>query len=172
MKRRSIQSSTLRSHKNSLDSLKERHTNEDSNRMFLEEFAPPEHAAPIHPVPTTTTPVSNYNGDNDDLNEMSDADATTLLRKRHTKKKVKEKQSHKRCRQCGKCYALPEWRPYHKNNISSKEDWGDRRPSARHLRNGPGNKVWDNCTVPSDEYDKGFPVDKGKALPRKRSRSL
>jgi hypothetical protein len=175
MKRRAIQSSTLRPHKVDIDSLRANHTNEDTNRTFLDDFCEPEPAGPIKPkvaVPEINEQETDIQNDNEYLADLSD---TTLVqqtgRKLPKETKSKQKQSKKRCRRCGKCYALKEWIPYHQNIIASQQDWGDRRPSARHLRNGPDNKVWNSCTVDPACFEDGFPcLDPNKRMPRKKSK--
>jgi hypothetical protein len=65
-------------------------------------------------------------------------------------------------------FALPEWMPFHQNKITSEESWGERRPSACHLRNGP-----DHCTVDPADYEDRFPcLDPNKILPRKKSKPM
>jgi hypothetical protein len=91
----------------------------------------------------------------------------TTIQDTHSPKVSKKRNFNQRCRRCGKCYALPEWRPYHPINKPSIEEFDPaKKPSVRHLRNiGEGNKVWDLCTVPESEFEKGFPYV-GKTMPR------
>jgi hypothetical protein len=42
------------------------------------------------------------------------------------------------------------------------------------LRNGPGNKVWKNCTVDPDDFEEKYPLKEGQRhpeAPRKKSRT-
>jgi hypothetical protein len=173
MKRRAIQSSTLRPHKLNIDSLRKSHTNEDANRTFIDSFYESEPAAPLRPkIAIPEMSVDANQNDQEYLADSSDSERVGVRRMLPKETKPKQKQSKKRCRKCGKCYALREWKPFHQNNIASEEDWGERRPCARHLRNGPGNKVWDYCTVDPALYEDGYPcLDQNKAMPRKRSRA-
>ena len=78
--------------------------------------------------------------------------------------------SKQRCRKCGKEFSLPEWVPFHVSNVADKSDWTGRAQS-RALRNGKGNKTWDNCTVASDDYEDGFPVlDMNKRIPKRKKK--
>jgi hypothetical protein len=173
MKRGAIQSSTLRPHRHNLDTLRATHTNEDTNRQFLDNFCEPEPAAPIRPE-TVIPEMSEAHEQNDEeyLADSSDNEPVRVRRMLPKENKGKQQQSKKRCRKCGKCYALPEWAPFHQNNIASKESWGGKRPCARYLRNGPSNKVWESCTVDPDDYDPNWVpcLDTNKPMPRKKSK--
>jgi hypothetical protein len=174
MKRGAIQSSTLRPHRKKLDTLRATHTNEDTNRQFLDNFCEPEPAAPIRPE-TVIPEMSEAHKQNDEeyLADSSDNEPVRVRRMLPKENKTKQQQSKKRCRKCGKCYALQEWAPFHQNNITSKESWGGKRPCARYLRNGPSNKVWESCTVDPADYDSDWVpcLDTSKALPRKKSKT-
>lgn len=46
------------------------------------------------------------------------------------------------------------------------KDWDpSKKESIRHLRNIGDTKVWDLCTVPESDFEKGFPCLDGR-LPR------
>ena len=180
MKRRAVQSSTLRPHKHALDELHTRHTCEESNRDFLEEMPALENAPPIRPIQQQHSVSTTENQDRavenlqnrllaDEQNyhaDDSESDADSPDKRRRKKRR---KNSKLRCRRCGKQYALPEWKPYHINNKPLEEDWGDKRASSRHLRNGLNNKVWDHCTVDPVDFEPGFPVyDPTRRLPQQR----
>jgi hypothetical protein len=47
----------------------------------------------------------------------------------------------------------------------SKDDWGDKRASACHLRNGAGNKVREQCSVDPAYFEEHFPIQPGKHMP-------
>lgn len=162
MKRRAIQVSTLRPYTDSLNDLRVRHTNKEMNEMFLAEFPDAEPAPTIQPAIDTAQASINI-GDDDSIADMNDYNPEISLNN-----KVKRSKKRSRCRMCGKCYASPEWLPYHTNKIPNKEDWSDRRASSRHLRNMvPENKVWEVCTVPRNEYEPNFPcLDLKKPMPR------
>ena len=175
MKRRAVQSSTLRPHKHGLDELRSLHTSEDNNRAFLEDMPALEQAPMICPIQNTTTTLENHDqqeimrnnnlpNEHDYLADDSGSDTDTPKRR---PRKKRRKNSKPRCRRCGKHYTLPEWKSYHKNNKPTEEDWGDKRASARHLRNGHNNKVWDNCIVDPVDFEPGFPCyDTKKRMPR------
>ena len=138
MKRRTVESSTLRPHSQSLGALKQKHTNESANRAFDDEFLPALEAAPICPsqqvnAPTGTTAMTEDDGFLAD-DELEQNNATK-------RGKPLRKGSMHRCRMCGKQYALPEWLPFH---------------------DGPHNEVWKNCIVDPQLYDEGFPVLTGR----------
>eukprot|EP00956_Cyclotella_meneghiniana_P038914 scaffold162097_cov66-Cyclotella_meneghiniana.AAC.1 len=62
-------------------------------------------------------------------------------------------------------YALQEWKPFLQNSTVSKDDWGDKRASACHLRNGAGYKVWEQCSVDPADFEEHFPIQPGKHIP-------
>jgi hypothetical protein len=159
MKRRARQQSTLRPHKIGLDALKEKHNNHDTNRTFAEDFPTAERAAPIDPTRDAATTHLEDGGDAFE-NEI-------IVSRKRPKKKEKRSKALTRCRRCGKCYALPEWKVFHEDKTVSVEEWGDKRAQSRHLRNSNGNKVWDLCTVDPAQFEEGFPcLDLSKRLPR------
>lgn len=153
-----LQAATLRPHKQNIDDLRLKHTNDDSNRTFAGEFQSVEPAKSIDPTPMIPEAAQASN-DTDSI-----ADASCLTANKSGNKRKKRNRSH-RCRRCGKHYALPEWLPFHKNIVPANEDWVANKP-GRYLRNGVCNKVWENCTVPESEYEKDFPVKEGQAMPR------
>ena len=155
MQKRALQSSTLRPHKQTLDNLRERHTNEATNRTFIGEFEQAEKAAPIRPqqsaISTALRGTAN-NDDSDSIASQSEYGASFNISKR--------RRMH-RCRRCGKYYALPEWLPFHKNKILDEDD----NKLGKYLRNGEGNKVWEMCTVDPADFEVGFPCS-SKRLPK------
>lgn len=174
MKRRAVESATIRPHVHTLNKLKEMHTNEDTNRSFDRDFPQNERAAQIQPTffesdaNTIRSPTQSIheetnlqNDDND--NYLADSEAKKGCEKR---KHSKIQRSKHRCRRCGKCYSLKEWKPYHENNVPSEDDWGNQRPQSRCLRHKDGNKVWDFCTVDPIDFEEGFPcLDPSKRMP-------
>jgi hypothetical protein len=176
MKRRALQSATLRLHVHTLNKLKEMHTNEDTNRSFDRDFPRNERAAQIQPTfsesdtnanrsPTHSIHEETNSQNDDNDNYLADSEIA------RGKRKHRIQRSKHRCRRCGKCYSLREWQPYHENNKQSLEDWGDRRPSARHLRHKDGNKVWESCTVDPIDFEEGFPcLDTSKRMPPLRKK--
>jgi hypothetical protein len=175
MERRAVESATLCPHVQNLNKLKEMHTNEDTNRSFDQDFPRMEAAAQIQPIPASDAIVNNSSSqidmapdlqnDNNDINYLADSETQNFGDKRrrsHTKH---------RCRRCGKYYSLPEWRPYHENNILSVVDWGDQRTQSRYLRHKDGNKVWDSCTVDPADFEEEFPcLDTSKRMPPPRKK--
>ena len=154
MQQRALQSSTLRQHTQSLDELRDLHTNSDANQNFLGEFPVPENASMIRPRPTVPEP-SNDAGY---VAEMSENETTR-----------KRKRSMHRCRKCGKEYATPEWLPFHVNKIQTTAESLDTSNKTKYLRNGVGNKVWENCTVDEALYEEGFPcLDTQRRLPARK----
>lgn len=162
MQKNALQSSTIRSHAQSLDKLRHKHTNRDTNMSFADEFPPSEKAAAICQQPTTAVATAEDNAHESDSILCSSEYEAVYVSKKKRKKEIKH-----RCRRCGKYYALPEWRPYHENRIQ-QEGLGNQRLGL-HLHNGDGNKVWDNCTVNPADFEDGFPcMDLNKRLPRDR----
>ena len=138
MKRRTVESSTLRPHSQSLGALKQKHTNESANRAFDDEFLPALEVAPIRPSRQVNAPTETTAMAEDDGFLADDEFEQTNTTKRG---KPLRKGSMHRCRMCGKQYALPEWLPFH---------------------DGPHNEVWKNCIVDPQLYDEGFPVLTGR----------
>ena len=113
------------------------------------------------------------NQDADDYFADSSDDELGLRTRKRVRKgngESKRKKGRSRCRNCGQYYSLPEWKRYHENKIPSKEDWGNRRPCARHLPNGKGNKVGENCSVKEAYFAPGFPCPYPKRLPRPKKK--
>jgi hypothetical protein len=178
MKRRAVQSATIRPHVQKLGCLKEMHTNGNTNRSFDREFPQLEKAVQIQPIKESDANVNrssspiqtmhdataeDFQNDNNDISYHADSEDQNAREKR---KHNRVQRSRHRCRRCGKCYSLREWQPYHENNIQSLEDWGDQKPSARHLRHKVGNKVWEWCTVDPGDFEEGFPcLDTSKRMP-------
>jgi hypothetical protein len=173
MRRQAVQSSTLRPYKQTLEQLHERHNNHDMDRTFAKNFPPAKPAAPIRPA--AEQPLAQQEQNDEYPADLSnDGDLSPTQRNRTKKKKQKKQNSKSRCRRCGKFYSLPEWQPYHVNKIVSIEDWKGKRASSRYLRNGPGNKVWKNCTVDPDDFEEKYPLKEGQRhpeAPRKKSRT-
>ena len=139
MQRRTLQSSTIRPHEHRLQILRKSHTNEDANRSFNDEFQEADRACPIQPQQSAIIETQN----SDSLAETSEAQSMP-----------KKRGWQQRCRRCGKFYASQEWRSCHKNNIDNTK----KSTNGKYLRNGEGNKVWDNCTVEEKDFEDGFPI--------------
>ena len=155
MQRRTLQSSTIRPHKQQLDNLRNSHTNEDINRSFNDEFQESERACPIRPQQSAIKNTTTYATDS--LAETSEVEMTS------------KKRQH-RCRRCGKYFASKKWRPFHPNNIN-EEVTTTKSTEGKYLRHGKGNKTWENCIVNEKDFDEGFPIlDPSKRLPRKRKK--
>ena len=179
MKRRAVQSSTLRPHKHTLDELKTKHTCEESNRDFLGDMPALEKAPANWPMQQTTHTTTLANQDEieipvqqnlaDEQDYLADNSENDTDSPRRRRRKKRRKNSQLRCRRCGKEYASPEWKEKHINNKPREEDWSGKRASSRHLRNGPNNRVWDHCIVDPVDFEPDFPVlDMSKRLPKRK----
>ena len=169
MKKKAVKDSTLRQHDTKIKELRKRHTNEDMNRSFAQEFAEPTAATTAKAVYRAIGTQTNVSGGHTE--SITDSRTPVQLSKRHISRDGKRRSTRKsksRCRKCGKEYALPEWVPFHVNNVPSKETWTGR-PQDRNLKNSEGNKVWDICTVLASQYEVGFPaLDPNKRMPKRR----
>ena len=161
MQRRMLQSSTIRPYKQQLDNLRQSHTHEDINRSFNDEFQEAHRACSIQPQQQTAM-VDASNDTSIHSDSLADtSEAPPIPRKRRRKQ---------RCRRCGKYFASPEWLPYHQNKIDNETNT-KKSTDGRYLRNGVGNKVWDNCTVDERDFEDGFPqYDLTKPLPRQSNK--
>lgn len=190
MKRRGVQDSTLREHSQGLNSLRERHTNMDTNQQFVPEFAmpqPPTIARPtIMPVQILPCPVgvavgtqdanngavaTLAGGDHDEDDDPRDTRTAyqVAISDGSQRKRQKITKKQHRCRRCGHEYASDKWKKFH---VDSDIDRSQEGPRSRFLRNASGRKVWDLCTVPLDlkcELYTNFDyADMNKRVPRKR----
>jgi hypothetical protein len=80
-----------------------------------------------------------------------------------TKRKRSVKKNKYRCRKCGKEYAPPEWKPFHRDLRQNTTAAADTSHKII-LRNQDETRVWEHCTVPKTEYEDGFPCPAGAKL--------
>ena len=119
---------------------------------------------------------TDCNGLLDELvNKETTAEATlarSAMVERSRKRRKGRSNAKHRCRMCGNVYTDPRWAHLHLNIVADRGEYTGGRAQCRVLRNGEGNKVWDNCQVDPKDYQPGFPCLEGDMPRRPRKKKI
>ena len=165
---RAQEAATLLSHSRQIAQLRQEHTGTVGNDVFVQQFAPAETAAMAEYCTIRSFGVQTdcdvLSGNEETVN-ATPAQLARLERPRKRRTKNRSNAKH-RCRKCGNVYTDPQWAHLHQNIVAERGEYAGGRPQCRVLRNGEGNKVWDNCQVDPKDYQPGFPCLEGE-MPRR-----
>lgn len=169
-----------------IENLRQLHTSSGSNRRFANQFMVAQHPTRARPItahidePSTSidfTTHADTDNDNDNGNDtLNTALDDPAVRERRllagslprAQRKSTRRNTSPRCRMCGKQWKLDPWKELHQKETTTNPTAG-----VKNQWHGQGNQVWDNCKVPAEDREPGFPMlDTTKQMPRpKRPRS-